>query len=716
MNNKNISDLICTLEEKYRQKPQYVTLSSVAKTDIETNILLNNPYVFYFASNARVILVHWICEEIRKIFEENEYAPLNIKRQVHEELRNRFKTRAFNRISLDNLFHGSKVCLTYDEYVLLEEKYINEYNKVAPADLRIFIPSREKILSVQRRRGEINIQEDLEKLIKKFKDILILRSNGMKLEEIGNKWNVTRERIRQIELAPSLDIDMWMTQHKKDVLSACHAKNILQPKKAIEVFGEQLWDIVLYYTDNNRDRFVGEWHKFAEIGTIYCGDKDIRTDVCNIIEYACNKNMHIDNIMEQLNEAGYDEFTNDMIIRLCDLKGYRFYKGRLHRSKINLGNAIIISVETEFPDGIILTDEEQMKRLIAYIKENYEIQVQLNRAFKTRIQNVLVMVGKDHYCAKSCINENIALGNKICDIIKQYGGAKVSYKQILSKIPKDLLEKNKIYDELGIHGYIKINEEKLGLHPMRYYVSAKETDKFPDKIKSKFFFQPLVDLLFEKGSMTTKEIVDHFDGWTEMYPKYALLYYPQLSQWKKDCYINLDSIQITEDVKKAAEECIMDGMQNNLRYTNSYIVEKKLREKNPEFFEKNNIENELQLFHILRYLFRDDERWVFCRPHIVPKEYGINDFSMEDLILLVIGNREFISKKEVIEEVIHYYGCKNSSIFLTAISVLKDFVRVESDKYYKKNSFVFSDAEINAVRQFIKENLDRKSTRLNSSH
>jgi hypothetical protein len=184
-----------------------------------------------------------------------------------------------------------------------------------------------------------------------------------------------------------------------------------------------------------------------------------------------------------------------------------------------------------------------------------------------------------------------------------------------------------------------------------------------------------------------------------------MLYFPQISQWKKGTYINLELIKMTDSVKETAERVLDECLDNDKNYTNAYIVYKKLIALEPEFFKKNKIENENHLYHVLKYYLGGTNKYLFTKPHILSVRAGVSDYKTEDLIFAVLGDREIFSKQELLVEVMKYYGIKNSSLALAMQKVLKSYVRVDGSRYYSRKKLKMSNKAIEKMDDFIEKNL-----------
>jgi hypothetical protein len=112
MHRDGITSVILSLEEMFKDKKSFIYVNAIPEyeslSEEELSFIETNKNVFFLASRSRIILVHWICECMRKIFEKYDYSDLDLYNETYEQLRNSFKTKAFNRADLLKLFNCNK--------------------------------------------------------------------------------------------------------------------------------------------------------------------------------------------------------------------------------------------------------------------------------------------------------------------------------------------------------------------------------------------------------------------------------------------------------------------------------------------------------------------------------------------------------------------------------------------------------------------------------
>ena len=69
MKKELIFNIISSLENKYQDGPSFIPISDICTSNEEIEFILNEKQIFFSSSKSRFILVHWICEKIRSLYE-----------------------------------------------------------------------------------------------------------------------------------------------------------------------------------------------------------------------------------------------------------------------------------------------------------------------------------------------------------------------------------------------------------------------------------------------------------------------------------------------------------------------------------------------------------------------------------------------------------------------------------------------------------------------
>lgn len=694
--NESIVKLISALEEKYKDSSEFVLISSITNSPDEVEYILNNTDLFFAASKSRIILTHWLCEEVRQIYEQVNYDSIDLANEAYEKLRKHFHTKAFNKAEFLKIFNSEKkTILSYEEFLKIEQRIVNTYNNIVPNDMKL---STINHIYVTKKDEQIDLIKEFEEFLPKQRqeEILYERACGVTLDVIGEKFEITRERARQIEIKPKALIERWMDSRHKEIINAVNGNILLIPEKAVEFFGERKWTILKYAAKNNKNKF-SDWHYIKELDTI-CYGSELYNTIFKELEKASKTNKSVSDVTNDIKEK-YSFFTEKILREFCSNSNFHIYDEKIYDGKLNIGESIIIAAENKYSDGIDIGNKETLTDFADYLNKTFKLNVKPDRALTARIQDLLIMSDNTVYKSQKFINSTKELDDLIKNYINSLEDDRTTYQQMYDNLPKDILKKNGINTYSGLHGYIKKHEDNLGIISLRYYVCKKETKE----LLSSGFFIKLTNWLKEKNRpVPLDEILQEFDGWTEMYPKYAMLYFPQIVQWEKNVYLNLDIINTSKEFINIAKNTIKESIDNDLKYTNIYIIYKKLSPVLEKYFTDITLD-ENKLYHILKYHLNDD--FVFTKPHIVSKELNVKEFTTEDLINSIIGNGHSVLKSDISDGINKYYGEKNSSLALALQKVLKDFIRIEPNKYFRKSKIKLSKKNISEIENFVEKHL-----------
>lgn len=700
MDKKTKTMLIKNLEEAYKENKSFISVVDLSAE--EADFLLNTSEIFFPASKSRVIMVHWLMREIRRVYEKVEFVPVDMANEVYEYLRKSFNTKAFNKVKLLNIFGlTSNTIVSFEKFSEIEDKYIDYYNDIVPNEMKL---PKTKHIYVPKTSENQDLRQELEELLKKkrIEGVLYQRANGKTLESIGQEYSITRERARQIEIKPKALIERWMNEKKDELIKVFGGKILADPKKALSCFTEVQWAILKYCASSKGKTKFSDWYFIKDLDTI-CYSKDFEQKVFDILSECANNNMTEKDAFAKIKEV-YEFVQEKQIPKFYKTAGIYAYDGKLYSSKVNIGRGIIVAVNEKFKDGIKISDEKQLKEFSDYLNETFGLHTKPNRALTARIQDILVMSDKATYKSPEQVIPSDKLDEKIKKYVSEMENDRTTYQLFFAAMPKDLMKACGITTFSGLHGYVKMNEEKLGVVALRYYICKGGTVG----LKSKDFFEKFAVWLKEIGKpCTTEEVKKQFDGWTDMYPKYAMLYFPQIVQWGNGTYFNLDCIQVSDSAVEQAKRVLDEATKNRLKYTNSYVVYPKLRTNASEFVSDERIKTESHAYLLLKYRLTGCGEYIFAKPHILKESAtsGKPDFTTEDLIRAIIGKKNMFSKAEVVEEAQRLYGSKNSSLCLATQHVLEDYCRVSVKDYYRKASISMNKKDVAAIEDFVKKHM-----------
>lgn len=695
--NKSISpwEIVEKIEGKM-QTQKYVSADTFTNGELEFVAL--NPLLFFAISSTRITLTHRVISAMREVFEENGGTSIDIPVGAYEALRVRFETKTFSKTSLYGLFASNTNntgILTYEDFIEIEKKTTEEYNKIAPNDMKL--PTIHHIYVPIAPADSLKQELQMVVTAAKHEETFHKRATGRTLESLGRERGVTRERARQIVSKPRILVENWLNKRKTEIMDYLGGP-IIDGEKAKEYFGEKYWDSIKY-TVRYKEPGCCDWEYIEPLDTI-CGEAGIGEAMEEIVQQAAKSNRNYEELKNEL----VNEFpvTDDMVDRYIESKKYHIYVGKLYDHKLNVKESIVEA--SLVYDGIIkVTDDEKLTLFAKFLTENYGLKISTNRSLMTRVQDVLIMSDSATYVHPNTIKRSVKLEEEVKNYLNSINSDRCSYDAAFSALSSEAKDEANVHTVHTLHSYIKRNENEIGLTPLRYYVCHPETK---DK-KSAAYFKPFAEWLKAEGPKTEAEIINKFEGWTSWYPKYAMLYYPEIVQWGNGTFANVETFKCNFD---GVENILEDATKNRLHYTNSSILYEMMKKRAPGFFKPDEngrvIETESQMFHVLRNKFKDDERYSFCKPHIRRGKYA--EFSTEQLIGEVVSKYDVVDKEFIYKSAEKYYGSRNSSLCLAIQKFLSSYVRVGASTYMKPDKFVVTQETMDAVDALIEKNIDKE--------
>lgn len=688
---RTIGEIISVFEDAHKKSDTFVTLSHSETlrifNDTEMKMIEENRDIFFMASKSRIVLVHWICGFVRKLFEKYDYSDIDIISESYDAIRDKFGTKAFNRTELAKLFGivGNKK-LAYDSFVDYEQKYTDAYNRAVEEDKKLTSMPH---ISIKVKEKQNDMAKSLENILceKKNKEILLQRALGKTLDSVGKQFKVTRERIRQMESKPRIQIERWLSYNTDTLLKTVCRDGAFDDKRAAKIFGDDSLQILKYIISTKI--FDHKWSYVKETDLIiYDEVGNFYDDLDVTLSQAKESKMNFDETLEGLIDDGYAFLTEDRFKAILNARNFNVYRNTIYHGKMTIGKAIALSAIDYPGNRVRITDKEELQKFADYINANYDMNVKIGRALSTRIQDILVMVGKATYGPKSLIRLPEDVFKEITDYISTMKNDRISYSALFERFKDTLLSRTSIDNHYFLHGILKEYEKENGYICLRYYVCRDDAEG----MKSKDYFKKLADLLAANKPMTTKEIVEAMTDWNEMYIKYAMMYYPEIVQWDKNTFTNVDGFSLTDTEKQVLSDIVDECIDNKYHYTSSYVIYDKAVEKAPELLRKYGIENEKQFFSVVQF-FCKDKGLLIKRPHIVKSRRTDGSFTTDDFIRLIANRTKIVDKRTLLCDMIKYYGNKNSSLSLSLQKVLTDYMRIGRFDYIQKKKLKLTEED-----------------------
>ena len=677
----------------------FSNISDIAKTEEEKNFIINSKNIFFTINKSKTIFIYAILYNIDKIYNKINYKPLNVYNELYEELRTIFKQKSFNKAEFVKILScENKKILNYNDYLEIRKSLFCEYNNMVSDDMKITDFEKEK-KSIN--KEDIDLKSELNNIFKneRYKQVIQKRAEGKTLDDIGKEFSITRERARQIEIKPKIAIEMWLEKRKEDIL---HLSNtpIVNSKILKKHFGNDLFDIIKYCTEKHKGK-ITEWIYVEELDSFIYGKTLYEKLLSSVIENS-KKTNKVQDVYDDLKEE-FPYLTINNIVTFCNnSKNVFLYDDVIRSEKLTIGKSIILAVQTDYKNGINIGDKKELSEFKKYLNKKYNLNIKTDRALIARIQDVLIMSDNTIYSYNKLEEKNSNINKLIVDYMNELKEDRVTYQKMFNDIKDNILETD-IKSYSALHGYIRKNKDILNIKPLRYYVCKNNTEN----LLSSGYFVQLINFIKEKNrpvSMT--EILSNFTDWTNLYPKYAMNYYPQIVQWEKNVFYDVSLIDMSDEDNKKINLLLEKALNNKYKYTNEYILFNMFKKEMNSFLDSNNICNASQLYFVLKFYCKNNNI-SFSKPHIVNFKLNNNKFTTEDFINIIIGKKTSFSKKDIRNKINKYYGEKNSSLDLATQNVFNNYIRIDKDTMILKSKYKITNKDIVKIKDFINKNLDK---------
>lgn len=551
-----------------------------------------------------------------------------------------------------------------------------------------------------------DIREELKEILyfitsynnpKKLNHYFVLqhRSNGLTLESIGNKINVTRERIRQIE-KKALENAISLLNHKllfeiKTILKyLSRHQNVIYVEELNSLVGEELTKLLIYILENfeNEHLTYNENYDF-----ILIGDFDWLNQIELLVQEMPDKFSSVELNSYSTRIGGMDifkyllityELVEDIIRKNYSVKGEVFTK-----SNLNLEGQYKYVLKEYFQNGILIHDAAEIDLFKKYhyrVFKDKEIFNKSKRSIAGVIERCSLLIDKGKYNLQESIGmiDDILL-NEIKMWIDSSSGV-LLYSQVFNAF-RDQLKPFGVINSYMLHSQLRLKFENEYIF-RRDYMSFLGSDlRLFDEINStletyeKFIDIDEVNKLFPSSSNV---VVLNFLNNNEDY----------ISAYNKK-WISSKNLIYTENDIKVIEEIIISNLDDEGLITVDSAYEL-IRIKLLDLFKNNSIDNKHYLFNFLKFILQD--KFDFKKPYIALKGAYIGD-PEERLISEIIKYNEITINeiKDIADNV--GYLINNTSEFISMISFR--FLRIDVERFINRKTINIDEDQITFIEDLI---------------
>ncbi len=525
----------------------------------------------------------------------------------------------------------------------------------------------------------------------KIFNVYSLRVQGASLQEIGEKYELTRERIRQ---------QCEKVERSLQPLAKAIAENIeaqsghhyIKEDQILSLFDDEVYNKMLAFSLKNSDCY-------DYIGGIYYNKEyypTVERDLIGVVADIIGEGIKIFDEMERIEsglaKAGYGFLdVEDFFCIVIDFK-YKFYGEYVVRGKKSYAFLCSKIIEQNFPDGI-KNEVEDLKLLRQLAEQEFgQLDIPENdRALWTRITEMLVQCGKSKYISP----DRICIGRDSLQEIRNYidkrPESELYYSEIFSEFEGVLLITSNIDNPYFLHGVL------LYYYPNDYKFTRDRLLKF-DAVESKNLEERIKNYIVTKGIPTTKrELHAQFSGVSESVLANTIFHSKTITQWEDNlynCYDNFQSDDMDEDRLRTSLRVLLS---ENDGYCSEQMLFSATKDDFPLFFKNNSVHNAQNLFYFASILFADE--FDFRKPHIAVKG-RFSSLNVKDIIMDLIGSPDCLHYDEYME-LVKRLMIPNVTAGMVFAEIEKDYLRIAKNDYVQKACFSIDSEDLRTVQELL---------------
>lgn len=518
------------------------------------------------------------------------------------------------------------------------------------------------------------------------------------LAEIGDKLNITRERVRQIENRCIDKICKIQKNYKKIVYYLYKEINDTDSEFIL------IDDLVKRIDNEDALLFLLILMESGKVGIRYDNNYRILFDEeQNTLEGLIQRQREE---MEDIIPVDNIKEPNVIQTKILE-KEYRLYQNKIWVKKtINTSEIYLNELRDNFVNGYNIGNDDDYNKLIEGIKNKYgDIDISSSRSLVGLIdRSNFIQIDKATYTAREyAVKLNDSLAEELVDFVIQNGetGSIVAYSYIYEKY------KNKL-NEIGVNNryYLKgLLDEKL---PKEFNTSRDFININAEKNISAFEVGKEIFKSFP-GEFSIEDVREKMPGLQGYnYDNYARIEEKNgLIRLGTRSYIYFDKLNISEETINELKLYI----EQLFKQLNSNVITSKKIYSSLNFFNKElllklNIKpqyGDFALFSIIQYLYKD---YYYNRPYISLEENETSTYSLIKDYALSLEKITYNKIKEYTQKM-NMGGLYSYANFIEELS--DEYVQVSVDEMIRKDKFNISSENLDKIHNFIELVLQRGS-------
>lgn len=536
---------------------------------------------------------------------------------------------------------------------------------------------------------------------KRNRDIFLMRAEGHTLNYVGNAFDMTRERVRQIaskictKMAPytSLYIDS-LIEDKEKGFELYKLDTLVEDSSMAMALKSIIKNTDQYFYMKFSDKIVDK--DFIPDGFFESLESRLKT----LAENGINIYELIDQISDLMDTQSF--FTEDDLKAYILFNGGKIYGDLVSWGSISVGEICRDAISRYFNYDISLNDDEnnpEMHQLRKILKDNYNFTYENgNRALTSAIvrdNKQMVLSGRSRYLPASKIDpDDYEVIKEIYEDLKQQDGT-VYYNDLFNKYQSQLLTKTTIDNYNYLHGLLMYYDDGGEFTFTRDYMV--KSGREPEKIDESF-----IAMIKEKHApVTYDEVIAKFPSLNQTRIGFIQGRNQEIIYWGNKSWNVISNIKFKhENFKHILDLLILE----NKGYCSEGLLYDGIANSYPEFLERNDIiGNVSAVFHIIQYLYKD--QYIMRYPHILSEKLSnipANTFEITKYFVEEDGIIDLNLVNKLIAKL--KWGARAHNNIFSSIN--NEYYQLSKTLFLKKDKLILSSQTIKEIETILDKKLE----------
>jgi hypothetical protein len=514
-----------------------------------------------------------------------------------------------------------------------------------------------------------------------YRERINIDSRGKTLEQIASDYGLTRERVRQIVFKVSKSIMSTISLINNGLLFEDGEERIsiskiakLFPNYSKEVLYSFIENKKYYLSKNKLElvhKRVKDQYHTPFLNNKYLTLTEDEFELVLIKEISKEKRNEITNYYYQHLYSNY--------IKVGDVFVYH---------KMNTYNQLEILIDYYFPNGIRLTDAEQMKQLLNYYRElnGKEFKPVSDRSIVARLADKLELIDKGTYVSRRNLGN---LSQETIDEIKRivdiHLPRPVYYDYIYQKLNQHYKKLDNIKNHNHLHGLMKVH---MG-GEYKFHKDYVALERIKDHT-----FELELELLGLNQIVTSNDFKKRTTSKSDT-SSLVLTYSNNWIHLGNERYLPVKLLKNETVILEQLKRRVISLLEEN-EVINASLLETYISENMPNLRSKFGIDNRTAISNLLVHI--NDGSWINQRTHLFRPHLSFSN--RNDIAIFLIKKQSQIAINELFSRIKKIGGSVGSGYDIIT-SLFPKYIRISKNDLMFTDDIRISESELHKVKEEI---------------